>query len=91
MRVIPVPESALAKYPDGVRRVIAAPDGDLLNEECRPADMLINTVEFMGHECAWFHAFYQLEAEDIDKLRENGGIIELSLMSMVVPFSIYPL
>lgn len=91
MRLIPVPESALAKYPEGVRRVVSAPGGDLLNDECRPADMLVCRAMFMDHETHQYMAFFQLEPEDIDRLRENGGVLELSLISRVVPFSMTPL
>lgn len=88
MRLIPVPESAEAKYPEGVKKVISAPDGDLLNDECRPADMLIRRVEFMEGETHEFTAFFQLEPDDVDKLTENGGVLELTLISHVVPFNL---
>lgn len=91
MRLIPVPDSAVAKYPDDVKKVMSAPDGDLLNEECLPADMLVGVREFMGHDCYQFRAFFQMEPEDIDRLRENGGVLELSLISHVVPFNVFPL
>lgn len=91
MRLIPVPESAEKKYPEHVKKVMSAPDGDLLSEECLPADMLIGVTEFMGEECYVFRGFFQMEPEDVDKLRANGGVLELQMISHVVPFNLFPL
>jgi hypothetical protein len=91
VRIIPVPDSAVAKYPEAVRKVMLPPDGDMFNEECGSADMLIRPTEFMGAHSHEFMAFFQMEPEDVDRLRENGGILELSMISNVIPFSLSPL
>lgn len=91
MRLIPVPDSAVAKYPEYVKKIMSPPDGDLLSEECRPADMLIGVGEFMGEECYIFRGFFQMEPQDVDRLRENGGVLELQMVSHVVPFNVFPL
>jgi hypothetical protein len=89
--MIPVPKLAEKLYPDYEKLVIAPPDGDLTNPECRAADMLVGQLEFMGvvtpHRCA----FFQVEPEDIDRLRSNGGVIVLSLIGVVPPFDVHPL
>jgi len=58
--------------PTATRQVIAPPDGDLLNSEIRPID-IVSTFEEDTGPC--IHLFFKPEIEDVETLMK-GGIIE---------------
>lgn len=91
MRHIPVPDLAKNLYPGAVTRVISPPDGDLTNDECRAAEMQIENITFMGQDLPQFAAYFQMEPEDVDRLRQNGGVIRLSMIGGIPPFDVHPL
>ena len=91
MRHIPVPDLAKNLYPEAATQVISPPDGDLLNDECRAAEMQILPIEFMGREVPQFSAYFLMEPEDVDRLRQNGGVIRLSMIGGIPPFDVHPL
>jgi len=62
--------------PTAVRRVIAPPDGDLLNPEISPIDIVITMEPSDGPK---IHTFWKPNEFEIDCLR-RGGIIEFTWM-----------
>lgn len=87
MHCIPVPELAERTHPDAEKLVIAPPNGDLTNDECRSADVLVEKTKFMGKETGIFRAYFAFDEDDIDRLAINGGVVEFHLIGTgIQPF-----
>jgi len=70
----PIFQKMLEACPSAVRQVIAPPDGDLLNSEIVPIDV-VTTFEMETGPC--IHLFFKPGIEDIETLMK-GGIIEFT-------------
>jgi hypothetical protein len=78
--MIPVPDAAKRQYPNNISRVIAAPDGDLLNDEIRPLDTLIDKQQGV------VRSFWILEEGDLSEIdRFKQVYIELGIHSWPIP------
>ncbi len=82
MRPVPIPD---AEIREGHRRVIlAAPDGDLLNENIAPVEMLAALVDDQ-----WvLSARFVLEDGDLERLAA-GEAFWLTFWGGVVPFAVH--
>lgn len=79
---VTIPDELIA--PGTVRRVIAAPDGDLLNDEIRPVEALIKAD---SDGIALLSMKLQLEDGDLGRLI-RGGTVWLTMRGAVAPFDI---
>lgn len=82
MRPVPIPDEAV--WEGGVRRVFAAPDGDLINPDIAAVEAIID--ESLGGKprisvrCA-------LEEGDLEKLA-GGGHVWISFYGGLLPFAV---
>jgi len=90
VRPVPVPAIARALHPEDRPKVIAAPSGDLLDEDIAPVEALTGTL-MLGvtpgptvHAAPLIRLYLRPEGDDLDILRE-GGTIELTLLTAALP------
>lgn len=82
--MIPVTIPDELVQPGSVRRVIAAPDGDLTNDEIRPVESLIKA----GPDgVAQLSMMLQLEDGELEHL-VNGGRVWLTMLGGIAPFHV---
>lgn len=83
MRPIPIPDELVE--PGTVRRIIAAPDGDLTNDTIRAVESLIS-ADTDG--IALLSMMLVLEDGELEKLQTGGGRIWLTMRGAVAPFDV---
>lgn len=83
MQPVPIPEDLI--QPGTVRRVISAPNGDLLDDNIRPVEALISRDE--STELAAFSMRLVLEEGELQRLME-GKPVWLTMLGGVAPFSV---
>jgi hypothetical protein len=82
MRPVPIPEDRV--WAGGVRRVFAAPDGDLTNPDIGPCEVIVDA----GIDgTARVNVLLQLEDGDLERLT-NGGAVWLSMLGGLMPFAL---
>lgn len=82
MRPVPIPDECV---PEGAeRRVLAAPDGDLTDDNIRPAEALLI---FNDSGVPFYQFRIVLEGDDLQKL-QAGQPIWLTLVGAVPPFAL---
>lgn len=90
MRPIPIDEADAHKISQrngGVlynKVVMAAPNGDLLDDDIRP----VEAVVYEGDDAKMFAMVIALEDNDLLKLQSNGGKILVTMVSGVVPYDV---
>lgn len=82
MRPVIIPDELV--QPGTVRRIIAAPDGDLTHDEIRPVESLISRGP---DDVARLSMMLELEDGELDRLAA-GGKIWLTMLGGVAPFDI---
>lgn len=82
MRPVPIPEDRV--WEGGVRRVFAAPDGDLTNPDIAPCEVVIDAG--IGG-IARVNVLLELEEGDLERLA-NGGAVWLSMLGGLSPFAL---
>jgi hypothetical protein len=81
MRPAPIPDEAI--WPGAVRKVIAAPNGDLTDETIAPVEVLMDRPESLGG--VRYCVRMALEPGDLEKL-QAGGNVWIAFYGAVVPF-----
>lgn len=83
MRPVPIADELI---PEGCKRlVIAAPDGDLLNDEIRPIEAVVGLTEDRG---PLFAMLLQLEEGDLERLQACGGLWLSMYTNQLPPFAV---
>jgi len=86
---IPVPEEVKAARPDAVSKVVLPPDGDMLNDKCRSAEMLIGPSDEPG--LAIYYGYFKFDKEELDRIKSldvDDIVIEFAMWgNHVHPFS----
>lgn len=82
MRPVPIPAETV--WEGGVRRVFAAPDGDLTNSEIAPCEVIVDRG--IGG-LARVNVLVQLEPGDLETLAETGHVW-LSMLGGLMPFAL---
>jgi hypothetical protein len=82
MRPVMIPDELV--QPGTVRRIIAAPDGDLTNDEIRPVESLISRGP---SNVAQLSMMLELEDGELEHL-QSGGKIWLTMLGAVSPFDV---
>lgn len=82
MRPVPIPAETV--WEGGVRRVFAAPDGDLTNPDIGPVDVIVDAG--LGG-VARVNVLLQLEDGDLERL-QSGGAVWLSMLGGLMPFAL---
>lgn len=85
MRPIPIPHEYVR--PEATQRVMAAPNGDLMDDKVRPAECQVFDLD--GDR--YFEFIIQLEEGDLEKIQEQNGRFALSFIGLVPPFNVYPI
>ena len=83
MQPTPIPDELIE--PGTVRRVISAPNGDLLDDNIRPVDTLISRDE--PTQLAAFRMRLVLEDGELERL-QAGKPVWLTMLGGVAPFSV---
>lgn len=81
MRAAPIPDQCI--WAGAHRHVIAAPNGDLLDEHIRPVEALVEPDQ---HGVPLYSVRCILEPGDLAKLAE-GGVVWITFWGAIVPFS----
>ncbi|GAB2964375.1 hypothetical protein [Saccharothrix stipae] len=85
MRPTSIPAEAVWK---GARRIVlAAPDGDLLNPDIAPLEVVIDEVTVNGETAPRFNVRCALEPGDLEKLAA-GGHVWVSFYGGMVPMCV---
>jgi hypothetical protein len=86
VRVSPVPEWLYQLYKDDhVRKVFAAPNGDLMDDSIRPADTLVGTVDLDdGEKYRVIRLVATADESDLATLRA-GGVVMLTIFGVGMP------
>lgn len=85
MRPVPIPESLV--WEGGERRVMSAPDGDLLNPDIAPVEVIVDWPVMGGDRVPCFNVRCALDSGDLAKLAE-GGHVWISFYGQFPPFSV---
>jgi hypothetical protein len=82
MRPVTIPDELI--QPGTVRRVFAAPNGDLTDDQIRPAEALIRRGE---DDLAVISCMLELEPGDLERL-QSGGRVWLTMVGGLAPFDV---
>lgn len=83
MRFVPVPAEAV--WPGAERRVMAAPNGSLTDDDIRPLEVIVDRAPDLDGET--FTALVQLEPGDLEKL-ERGAFVAFTTYSLLPPIQV---
>ena len=82
MRPVPIPDELVE--PGSVRRVFSAPNGDLTDDQIRPAEALIRRGP---DDAAVISCMLELEEGDLERLLA-GGRVWVTMLGGLVPFDV---
>lgn len=81
MRPIPIPDTHPRWHPSALTKVLAAPNGNLMDDHIRPVEVIIDAKEETG-PC--FRVLWALDEAERHAIAE-GGVIELIVMANGLP------
>jgi hypothetical protein len=81
----PVPNSLVDA---GMQRIEVGPPPGTDPDACGTASMGVMKVDFSGREVDCYTAYFQPRKDELEALN-NGGLIELQMISHVVPHSMH--
>lgn len=85
MRPIPIPDWLIPAW--GVRKVIAAPDGDLLAQNgIAPVEAIVSVPPDDDEGRPMYTMLIQLEEGDVEAINAAGGRFLLTMQGGVIPF-----
>lgn len=86
MDCVPVPDEARAMYPNAETKVFAPPSGDLLDDDIRGAEVIVDvdqSVQIRGVPS--LHLYFRLDAEDLKRLQNDDPYLELTILGVQMP------
>ena len=81
MICVPVPDRA-KEVRGGQTRVFMPPDGDMTNDTVRAAEVMLDRTP---EDFPCIRMYWKLEEGELEKLVNNDGTIEITLMSTSLP------
>lgn len=86
MRAIPIPASIAGHYSEMVRRVMAAPSGDLTDTECAPAEVLVGPTgeTYQGIPVPGTRIVFTFD-DDERRAVADGGAVEFLMYTDRMP------
>lgn len=71
MRPVPISEAQVQALGGGLRRVLAAPSGDLTDPNCAPLEVVIQQLDDGTHV---YSSLWTIEGDDLRRLRGGARI-----------------